>query len=153
MSRAWLLLLHAPSHIVYPLHCPSNRTPYPASSRRSARRRKFDSCETCTIAQPCIPRRPSRRLYFPTRDSPRLASVASACDTHLGPESMGSDQSKYAGAGEKSEDAQEVRLDYYALLSVDEEATGEEIKVRSGRACRCSWRQSGGPDSCCLSCA
>lgn len=46
---------------------------------------------------------------------------------------MGSDQSKYAGAGEKSEEAQEARLDYYALLSVDEEATAEEIKVRSAR--------------------
>ncbi|KAI5454891.1 hypothetical protein NCC49_002167 [Naganishia albida] len=39
---------------------------------------------------------------------------------------MGSDQSKYAD--EKNAEVQEVRLDYYALLNVDEEATEDEIK-------------------------
>jgi hypothetical protein len=42
---------------------------------------------------------------------------------------MGSDQSKYAGSGEKSAEVQEVRLDYYALLDIDEEATEVEIKA------------------------
>lgn len=40
---------------------------------------------------------------------------------------MGSDQSKYAD--EKNAEVQEVRLDYYALLNVDEEATEDEIKA------------------------
>ncbi|KAJ9094843.1 hypothetical protein QFC19_007772 [Naganishia cerealis] len=43
---------------------------------------------------------------------------------------MGNDQSKYTGAAGQNTETQEVRLDYYTLLSVDEEATGDEIKLK-----------------------
>ncbi|KAJ9097707.1 hypothetical protein QFC21_004745 [Naganishia friedmannii] len=43
---------------------------------------------------------------------------------------MGNDQSKYTGTGGKATETQEVAVDYYTLLSIDEEATDDEIKLK-----------------------
>lgn len=42
---------------------------------------------------------------------------------------MGNDQSKYTGTNGQVTETQEVAVDYYTLLSIDEEATEDEIKV------------------------
>ncbi|KAJ9126506.1 hypothetical protein QFC24_001533 [Naganishia onofrii] len=43
---------------------------------------------------------------------------------------MGNDQSKYTGTSGQVTETQEVAVDYYTLLSIDEEATDDEIKLK-----------------------